>query len=347
MKTRGTRSRNILLILLVVLATVLGWQMLMDRFSDEERQWRSELRNGLIRQFPEQARQVQSRYGLRPFPGTLPLHAQSSQVVLVHGLDDPGRVWMNMAPALAAAGFGVWIMSYPDDQPIEESAALLAGELVALSARGVTKIDMVAHSMGGLVSREMLTHPSWTTRQGPRVGQLIMLGTPNHGSQMARFRLLGEWRDQLAELLNGEFHWLGWVVDGAGEAGIDLIPESRFLQRLNARPPPVNVRLTVVAAVLGKLEQQRLLALLPALHGDSSAVLDRALQTWDELSEGVGDGLVSVESARLPGAAFHLLEGSHLSMVRNLLPSSQRVPPAVPLVLSLLRGQAQTVTSMP
>ena len=48
--------------------------------------------------------------------------------------------------------------------------------------------------MGGLVSREMLTRPeieynaSAKNRRVPEVVALIMVGTPNHGSQLARLQ---------------------------------------------------------------------------------------------------------------------------------------------------------------
>jgi pimeloyl-ACP methyl ester carboxylesterase len=83
--------------------------------------------------------------------------ANHEPVVLIHGLDDPGQVWQILAPALLKSGFKVWLMHHPNDQPIVESARLFFKELKALKQRGVDRISIVAHSMGGLVSREMLT----------------------------------------------------------------------------------------------------------------------------------------------------------------------------------------------
>ncbi|MEO5343001.1 MAG: alpha/beta fold hydrolase [Gammaproteobacteria bacterium SHHR-1] len=323
-----------------LLALLLG-QWLLDAYREEEKQLRGEWREGLLQRFPEQAEQLRQRYGLRPW-GQAAAARQGRALVLIHGLDDPGKVWMNLAPALLQAGFAPWIMHYPDDQPISESAQLLAEQLQWLKAQGVGQLDIVAHSMGGLVSRELLTHPRWRDADLPRVDQLIMLGTPNQGSELARFRGLAEWRDQFAELLSGDFHWLGFIFDGAGEAGIDLLPGSRFLQRLNARPNPPHTRLTVIAAELGKADRQRLMQL--ARSDEHLAWLEPLASS---LGNGLGDGLVTVGSARLPGARFYLLEGSHLSMIRNLLESSPRIPPAVPLVLRLLQEGAQTMTSMP
>lgn len=315
---------------LVILLGVAAWQLV----TGGSPRARGEFRDTVRQLFPEQARAAAAGYGLKAFrtPGA---GAGRRPVVLVHGLDDPGKVWMNLAPALDDAGYGVWQMRYPDDQPILDSARLLRRELATLRASGIERLDLVAHSMGGLVSRELLTSPE--LREGeplPRVGRLIMLGTPNHGSELARLRALAEVRDQFADLLAGEFSWLGWIFDGAGEAGLDLLPGSEFLRRLNARPPPVGVRLTVIAAVLEQVERQRLLERLPV--SGLSGPLASGLDLVEDLLAQVGDGLVTVESARLPGAGFHLVEGNHLSMVRNVLESSTRVPPAIPLVLRLL-----------
>ena len=61
---------------------------------------------------------------------------------------------------------------------------------------------------------------------------------------------------------------------------------------------------------------------------------ESALQS---LSDGVGDGVVSIESARLAGVDdFVTVEGNHLSMIRNVTASSTRLPPAIPIVLDRL-----------
>ena len=77
-----------------------------------------------------------------------------------------------------------------------------------------------------------------------------MVGTPNHGSQLARFRVFAEMRDHLARLTIGEAVWLGAIFDGAGEAKIDLLPGSLFLTELNARPHPEGVDQLIIAGMI-------------------------------------------------------------------------------------------------
>lgn len=313
------------------LAAVVVWQLVRGGLVDQERQVRTRLKEAAEQAFPTEAAAARERYGL------MRLHeAQEgrAEIVLIHGLDDPGKVWMNLAPALHADGYGVSVMTYPNDQPVRESAALFRESLRAASNDGLGWISIVAHSMGGLVSREMLTNPTFACDRPdcriPNVQQLIMIGTPNHGSSLARFRGLGELREQVARVLAGQAGWLDWIFDGAGEAGIDITPGSPFLMTLNARPNPRGTDLCVIAGVIAQEQaeaMQRLIA--ESVSGEAGLQLV-------PLAERLGDGLVSLESATLEGVPLYRVEGTHLSIVRNLDAASERVPPAIPIVLDLL-----------
>ncbi len=318
-------------ILLLLVLLVVAWQTVRTAFPEHERSVRTQVKATVESIFPEYAEQARARFGLvrlqTPRPGR-------HDVVLVHGLDDPGLVWMNLAPALQAAGYGVSILNYPNDQPIHDSARLFARELQADFGHSTGAISIVAHSMGGLVAREMLTNPALACTvpdcKRPPVSQLIMVGTPNHGSYLARFRGLSELREQISRLIDGEAGWLDGIFDGAGEAGLDLIPDSPFLVELNGRPAPAGTEMHVIAGVIGK-EEAEALALL--LEGTQTAPGEAVLMP---LVEYIGDGLVSVGSARLQGVPLTRVSGNHLSIIRNLSESSQRVPPALPVIFALL-----------
>ncbi len=75
---------------------------------------------------------------------------------------------------LRAAGFGVTLHDYDWRLGIEESGASLAGRL---RAHGARRLAIVAHSMGGLVSRVALSLPGTE-----HVERVVLLGTPNLGS---------------------------------------------------------------------------------------------------------------------------------------------------------------------
>ena len=54
------------------------------------------------------------------------------------------------------------------------------------------------------------------------------------------------------------------------------------------------------------------------------------------MTHGLGDGLVTVDSARLEGVPLRTVDGTHLSIIRNITKDSRRVPPAVPIIVSHL-----------
>lgn len=317
---------------------------------EKEKQLRREFRKAVKSQFPEQAAQVARSFGLERFVtdadqlgASVP---QDRHVVLIHGLDDPGNVWMNLAPALARKKYNVWMMQYPNDQPIRESARFFFDELRQLKQKGVARIAIVAHSMGGLVSREMLTNPDVSFPQNvvenkvPEVLALIMVGTPNHGSELARFRIFGEIRDQWAHMTAGRGHLLRGVLDGAGEAKIDLLPGSQFLESLNARPHPEGVKMLIIAGIAspwGKDEIEHFVTTARDRIPDSRQENLREFETFlNSVTEGLGDGLVTVDSTRLNGIAHETVRGTHLSMIRNITEGSRRRPPAVPIIVDYL-----------
>ncbi|UCG12901.1 MAG: acetyltransferase, partial [Deltaproteobacteria bacterium] len=238
---------------------------------------------------------------------------------------------------------------YPNDQPIVASARMFFEELKGLKPLGIRRISIVAHSMGGLVSREMLTRPeieynrAAESRQVPDVAALIMVGTPNHGSQMARFRVFAEIRDHLARLTKGEAVWLGSILDGAGEAKIDLLPGSRFLTELNARPLPEGVNTLIIAGITSPWSPSDISRWLNKIRQKASEERQKQIDAFGafmiSMTHGLGDGLVTVESTRLKGIPHLTVEGNHLSMIRNITKGSRRTPPAVPIIVNSLRKE--------
>ena len=168
------------------------------RHGEPEKDFRSRFRRAVIRWFPDEAAEVVKSYGLHyTNPNNVrPANAVDKTIVLIHGLDDPGKVWMNLSPALIAENFDAWTMVYPNDQPLMASARFFSDQLMILRRLGAKRITIVAHSMGGLVAREMLTNPGIGYHREvqagrlPQVDQLIMVATPNHGSHLAQFRVL-------------------------------------------------------------------------------------------------------------------------------------------------------------
>jgi pimeloyl-ACP methyl ester carboxylesterase len=349
-KIRWIKKRPWLWIGGAVLLLIILWNGVSDLYREQDKDLRRQLRETVKEQFPEQNAKFSQTFGLFPVETNRKIPGQKRRkrgtVILVHGLDDPGKVWRNLAPALIEENFDVWRMVYPNDQPIVESARFFFEVLKKLKAQNIQRTSIVAHSMGGLVSRELLTSPEidyrgWV-RNGkvPSVETLIMVGTPNHGSPMARFRVLAEMRDHLARLTKGEAAWLGAIFDGAGEAKIDLLPGSRFLTTLNARPHPPEVDQLVIAGVLcpwnaGDIARWREKT-SRAVPDDLREEVDTLAGYMTAMTSGLGDGVVTVASTRLEGVSHRSVEGSHLTMIRNITADSRRVPPAVPIIIDKL-----------
>ncbi|MDT8379751.1 MAG: hypothetical protein RQ739_12760 [Desulfotignum sp.] len=281
---------------------------------------RHEIHLAVQEYFPQAARNLAERLGIQPFQGFNGAENQHSKgrVILVHGLDDPGIIWNDLAPVLQKNQYQVFIMSYPNDQAIQASSRFFFDQVQALAREDPDPVSIVAHSMGGLVTRDMLTCPELdypgarAAGKVPAVKQLILLGTPNQGSHLARFRIVTEIRDQIYYLFVPGAHWLHCLLDGTGAAGVELLPGSRFLTVLNQRPLPADVEIEIIAGMIFFSQKEC------------------------EMKEMLGDGLVSVNATRLDNVPLVRVPGTHFSMIRNLIRSSSRIPPAVPVILELL-----------
>jgi len=151
--------------------------------------------------------------------------------------------------------------------------------------------------------------------------------------------LFGEVRDHIARLSKDETTWQGAIFDGAGEAKIDLLPESRFLTELNSRPHP-DIDMLIIAGITSPWQEDDINGMVDdvrkAVPEYQQELVNDIGEYLIEMTHGLGDGLVTVESTRLQGVPHRTVEGTHLSMIRNVTASSIRVPPAVPIIIEHL-----------
>ena len=289
-----------------------------------------------------------------------------SAVVLVHGLDDSGDVWRELAPALHEFGRDVLFFEYPNDQGIARSADALADSLRSARARGVMRIDLVCHSMGGLVARDVLTRDAHYGGDAlgrdefPRVDRLILVATPNTGAPIAWVRAPNDliertiaWRQADAPV--GAIFDLS--SDGDGQAGIDLRPGSTFLTELNARPAPTGLHVTaIVAQAVGAAPDDAEDATGNGAPPSDRGPSRRARAWWSRLVrqviQALGDGAVPTTSASLASADETLhVRCSHVGLLKDdpvgawILSSIGQDPQHAPAVTLVLERVAEAATT--
>jgi len=101
-------------------------------------------------------------------------------VIFVHGILSDSSTFDGLLSTLreldSPSPFDLWTFGYDYRQHLTESADHLA-EAIVYRAFGRRRVDIVGHSMGGLVARLAVLR-----RKLPFVARIVTLATPNHGT---------------------------------------------------------------------------------------------------------------------------------------------------------------------
>jgi pimeloyl-ACP methyl ester carboxylesterase len=106
--------------------------------------------------------------------------ARCPGVVLLHGIARTSASLRKLERALQASGFATLNIDYPSRK---KAIAALADDIhpaISGFAERDAPLHFVAHSMGGLVARAYIPK-----HRPARLGRVVMLGTPNSGSEVA------------------------------------------------------------------------------------------------------------------------------------------------------------------
>ncbi|KAI8624854.1 triacylglycerol lipase [Xylariaceae sp. FL1651] len=223
-------------------------------------------------------------------------------IVLAHGLLGfaelrlvPGwlpaiQYWRGITDALAANGIRVITTTVPPSASIEQRAEKLASEIA--DAAGGDHVNIIAHSMGGLDARYMVSHlrPANVT-----VRSLVTVASPHHGSSFADYLFHEIGKERLPAFYN--------FIDRIGmETGaFEQLTSSYMVDSFNPRTPDdPDVRYFSYGAMMDR----------PSLFSpfrQSHSVISRV--------EGPNDGLVSVASSHWGSYKGTLVGVSHLDLI--------------------------------
>jgi triacylglycerol esterase/lipase EstA (alpha/beta hydrolase family) len=106
-------------------------------------------------------------------------------VILLHGFAMNQTQWLWMGSRLARRGIGpLYGTSYFSPQSVRRSGRHLRDFVERVCAReDVKKVDIVAHSLGGVVARYYIEQLGGDAR----VGRLVTIGSPHRGTVLGRF----------------------------------------------------------------------------------------------------------------------------------------------------------------
>lgn len=323
----------------ITVLAVTVWTWWAEENPQQERELRVQLHEELLQRFPEHMTLPEGRRGFVPRTSHAP-DERPPDVVLIHGLDEPGDIWDDLVPVLERAGIAAWEFRYPNDQAIDRSTDLLADHWSELP--GDHDVVLIGHSMGGLVIRDFVSrwrHPADGEPgvSGASVSGTVLVGTPNHGSEWARLRVWLGLREFFASIPKDDFSLFTSLQEGTGAAKIDLRPGSEFLADLNSRPWSDDVPVRIIGGVLAGTDADA----IGGISAIGSELEDdewpREFESWwFGVSEELGDGVVPVDSLTLSGAPPPaIVTASHRGLLSRTLISDDQ-PPAIPLIMDLL-----------
>ena len=266
-------------------------------------------------------------YGMRALNSYRPNDPKRPTICLVHGLNSSSGGFVHMIPWLEEAGYGIVVYDYPFNRNIAESCQVFARDWGAFRGVANDKLpwSIVAHSMGALLARSLVEDE---TAPALDVRSLILIAPVNQGSNLAKMQTVVQLMSGL-QALNGKDKTKAMMnlSDGLGQAAVDMLPKSPFLKGLNGRRRRLGLPYHIMAGDRGFLTREGRAQIEGRIDllTRNSGIFGRLTQAaaadlpdlLDELTDGTGDGCVSVERTRLEGVADHVtIHANHAELIR-------------------------------
>ncbi|MBI2890704.1 MAG: alpha/beta fold hydrolase [Nitrospirae bacterium] len=149
--------------------------------------------------------------------GAPPSNRVGRPIVAVHGFGQTRHVFHKMRRYLATRGRDLRLFNYFTPQSVKSTAARLDRFIdEVLRDSGADKVDLVGHSLGGLVVRYYVQG----LRRSDKVGTCVTLGAPHYGTRLSPYVPLLTSMVEMNRILR----------------------PNRFCRDLNSTPKPAGVR---------------------------------------------------------------------------------------------------------
>lgn len=199
-------------------------------------------------------------------------------VILVHGLWLHGAAFLLQRHWLTRSGFSVHTFSYPSTRRSLDANSLALSRYVTATV-GST-IDLVGHSLGGLVVLNMLAQTS-----DPRIRRIVLLGSPCAGSHCATVLLRSKLLSPIiGRSIRDAALRTRWKFPSSAEIGVLAGRRSFGLGRIISGLPRPNDG--VVSVEETRLAGSRDAITLPVSHSEMLISKSCAIQIVSFLSDG-------------------------------------------------------------
>jgi pimeloyl-ACP methyl ester carboxylesterase len=159
-------------------------------------------------------------YFLEPYSST------KVPVLFVYGIGGSPQDWRTILQKMDRKKFQLWFYQYPTGFHLDKSANALASSLILLKQRyGFDHLDVVAHSMGGLVSRGAIQRAAALAKTN-FVAHFISISTPWGGHELAQRGV----------------KYMNYPVP----SWQDMVPGSPYQKEILSKPLPVGTRYDLI-----------------------------------------------------------------------------------------------------
>jgi hypothetical protein len=235
---------------------------------------------------------------------SITMDAQKLPILLVWGWHGEKSNWNVVKSRLIKKGYTVEVFDYDDSQYASVAALDLKSKIMKMKQKyNVSKIDIIAHSFGGLVARTYIEEQGGENN----INHLIMVMTPNHGTGLADY--LTGMKNIDRSLLGEIFNSIGvFRADSNWGSSRDLRtqPYNTFLTQLDIRFSPTGKKYLIIAGYDPYPDD----IFLGKNIGKPSSN--------HKFLPGYDDGVVTVSSARLPGVPLSCEKLDHSDINPNL-----------------------------